>query len=89
MSENFIQILNFPSKCWILVIPGTFGQIHICDSLATNGSSFTGLLFNFVVQQQKNYVDCGIFTIAYVTEIFHDEKKEIRHSVSLKCVNNY
>ena len=60
-SDNFIQILNVPSKHWILVFWGKFGQISICNSFVTNGKypqnltvskvhlasqTFTGLLFN-------------------------------------------
>ena len=30
------------------------------------------------IQQQKNSVDCGIFTVAYATEIFHGENVKIQ-----------
>ena len=44
VSDNFIQILNVPSKYWILVFREKIGQISICNSLLTNGNPSKTLL---------------------------------------------
>ena len=83
--DNFIQILNVPSKYWVLVFWGKFEQINICDSLVTNGkfpqslikslshiTDFPGLFFNCVFFQfnsKKKSTDYRIFTIAHATHL--------------------
>ena len=92
VSENFVQVLNVSNKHWILVFRGKFGQIHIWDSLVTDGKYPKKVIKSLSrianchgsvlelrilpIQQQKNSTDCGIFAIAHAIEILHGENVE-------------
>ena len=102
VSEKFIQVLNVSNKHWILAFRGQFGQINICDSLVTDGkypkkvvksisriANCHGCVLELCVlpvQQQKNYIDCGMFAVAPAIEILHDENVEkSSFDVNLMC----
>jgi len=81
-TEQFVQILYCPPNHWIAVSGGKEG-IRVFDSLqrnlpksivrsiATMRSTDNAILEvkKVKVQQQKNGIDCGIFSIAFVVEV--------------------